>query len=69
MSGDSMEHMESKMQDQIEGSLYTFEAMCKRIERLEKLVRAVTASEFKGIECHSIDGKNWFDFRRATLDK
>lgn len=36
-------------------------------EKLKKLVMAVSASEFEGITCHDIDGKNWFDLRDELL--
>lgn len=38
-----------------------------RIKRLESLVRAVSCTDYDGIMCHDVDGKNWFDMRRELL--
>ena len=62
-----MEYMESKMQDQIEAGLNTYEEMSVRIMKLEELVKAVHVNGMGRIECKDVNNKNWFDLREEIL--
>ena len=39
------------------------------IEKLKRLLRAVKASEWKGIYCEDVDNTNWFDLRDEILEE
>jgi hypothetical protein len=39
------------------------------VERLQNLANAVKVAEFSGISCQDVNGKNWFDERRALTGR
>ena len=44
------------------------ETAADALERLSRLVNAVDCTDFYGIKCENIDGKNWFDVRGKTKE-
>ena len=44
------------------------ETVADALARLSRLVNAVDCTDFYGIKCENIDGKNWFDVRGKTKD-
>jgi len=42
------------------------ETVADALARLSRLVNAVDCTDFYGIKCENIDGKNWFDVRGET---
>ena len=40
-------------------------SVAETVERLQNLANAVKVAEFSGISCQDVNGKNWFDERRA----
>ena len=37
------------------------------IEQKDKLLNAVVSTDYSGIRCHDVNGRNWFDLRRKAL--
>ena len=48
-------------------ALDTIVEMRERIEKLRRLAEAVQSSEFEGVLCQDVNGKNWFDEREEYL--
>ena len=44
------------------------ETVADALARLSRLVNAVDCTDFYGIKCENIDGKNWFDVRGKTKE-
>jgi len=44
------------------------ETAADALARLSRLVNAVDCTDFYGIKCENIDGKNWFDVRGKTKE-
>ena len=64
-------HDKEALQDQIDACrpyLKEGETVADALARLSRLVNAVDCTDFYGIKCENIDGKNWFDVRGKTKE-
>ncbi len=64
-------HDKEALQDQLDACrqyLKDGETAADALERLSRLVNAVDCTDFYGIKCENIDGKNWFDVRGKTKE-
>jgi hypothetical protein len=64
-------HDKEALQDQLDACLPYLkegETVADALARLSRLVNAVDCTDFYGIKCENIDGKNWFDVRGKTKD-
>lgn len=52
-----------RLATQMEADAAKRNTLANKVERLRKLVLAVSAGEFSGISCGDVEGKNWFDMR------
>jgi hypothetical protein len=46
---------------------YEIEALRELVKQQKQLLEAVKVSEFSGLSCDSVGGKNWFDLRDEVL--
>ena len=64
-------HDKEALQDQLDACrqyLKEGETAADALARLSRLVNAVDCTDFYGIKCENIDGKNWFDVRGKTKE-
>ena len=67
MRGDGIDHLQSQL-DACRPYLKEGETAADALARMSRLVNAVECTDFYGIKCENIDGKNWFDVRGKTKE-